>query len=160
MPDIESFELPQIDELERYFNGPVLVFAASSLDMELLPKLHDALSEMPNQERIHVLLYGLGGEINVARRVALLLYEKFRQVNFVVPYYCQSSFTTLALSGQSIFTGAMSCFSPIDTHLELCSSEGSSVDVLASEDVRLFPSMAKEWFGVDTDENAEALLRV
>jgi hypothetical protein len=125
--------------------------------MELLPTLHNILSSLPESEETCVLLYGRGGEINAARRVALLLKEKFKNTSFVIPYYCQSSFTTLALSGDRLFTGPMTCFSPIDTHLEMLSDEGGSQGILASEDIRLFSSMAEEWFGINATQNSEAL---
>lgn len=157
MPQLDTFELPQIVQLEQSLQQPVMVLACSSLDADLLPALYNTLSTVPQSNQVSILLYGHGGEINVARRVALLLYEKFQRVDFIIPYYCQSSFTTLALSGYRLYTGPMSSFSPIDTHLEISADEQGSPSALASEDIRLFPSMAQEWFSVNSTQDADAL---
>jgi hypothetical protein len=157
MSALEKFELPELVQLEQLLNGRMLVFAASALDMELLPTLYNTINTLPEDEELYVLLYGRGGEINAARRVAILLKERFKHVHYVIPYYCQSSFTTMALSGNTLFTGPMSCFSPIDTHLQMLTENDDGPNILASEDIKHFSTMAKEWFGLNSTQDSESL---
>jgi hypothetical protein len=119
--------------------------------------LFDVLNEIPQDEEIYVLLYGLGGQINAARRIALLLHSRFKHVNYIVPYSCESSFTTLVLSAKTVYTGPMSSFTPIDTHLEMYGEDAASNGSIDSEDVRLYPTMVEEWFGISLEDDAETV---
>jgi len=158
MSSLDSFNLPELASLEATLDARVLVFAASHLDMELLPTIYNLITTLPGNDELYVLLYGRGGEINAARRIAILLNDKFKAINFIVPYYCQSSFTTLALSGNNILTGPMSCFSPIDTHFQMRDDQENTPDVIASEDIRKFSNMAEKWFGLCSKEHSKLLL--
>jgi len=126
-----------------------LLLAASSLDLELLPELYSSLEQVGRGE-LDVVLYGRGGEINAARRIALLLRKYATKLCFIVPHHCQSSYTALALSGDKIVGGDLAMFSPIDPRLNASqSTDEDSPSALASEDIRVFREMGEDWFGVD-----------
>jgi len=65
----------QIEEIEQRRSARLLVFAASNLDIELLPALYDTLREIGRGERLDVLLSCRGGAVTAARRIALLLHD-------------------------------------------------------------------------------------
>lgn len=149
----------QLKELESIRESKVLLIAASALEMEILPQLYEQLELIGKAPKLDVILYGRGGEVNAARRIALLLREYSEEVNFIVPYHCASSMTLLALSGNEIIAGSLACFSPIDPRLNTDGGdENTGPSAIASEDVRLFNMMSQEWFNVDVRENNAELL--
>ncbi|MDW3190972.1 MAG: hypothetical protein R8G66_01370 [Cytophagales bacterium] len=148
MNELRLKELKQI-ELER--GSKVMVLAASMLDAEILPNLYEILLDVGKTERLDVVLYGRGGEINATRRIALLLHQFAEKLCFIVPYHCQSSFTVLSLSGHELIAGDLAGFSPIDPRMNAV-GEGVGVDVLDSENIRLFNEMGREWFQLDIEQ--------
>ena len=151
MINIQELRLPAIKELEHERNCKVLVLAASVLELEFLPNLYEVLQEIGKTERLDVLLYGRGGEINAARRIGLLLHEFTDHLSFLVPYHCQSACTVLALAGHEIIVSDLASFSPIDPRLEVVDEgNASGMHEMDSESVRLFSEMCHKWFEVDT----------
>ncbi len=141
------------EDLERARTGRVLILAASVLDSEILPHLYEVLREIGKTERLDVVLYGRGGEINAARRIALLFHEFTENLCFLVPYHCQSSYTVLTLSGHEVIASDLATFSPIDPRLNTI--EGNNADniqELDSENVRLFSEMCQNWFDLDIQQ--------
>lgn len=142
-----------IAQIEKLRNSKVLVLTASNLDMEMLPALYQQLLQMGKVERLDVVLQSKGGEVNAARRIALLLREFTDHLCFIVPYNCESSATILALAADEIIAGQMAIFSPIDPHLHGGESEaGQSQTSLSCMDIQTFGQMSKDWFGLDEEE--------
>lgn len=140
----------EIQELEERTQGRVLVFAASNLDINLLPPVYDALRNIGHSERLSVVVYCRGGAVNAARRLALLLHEHTDHLAFIVPHFCESAGTVMALAAREIIAGPLAIFSPIDPHLTASNSaQDSAPPALSAQDVRLFWRMAQEWFGLD-----------
>lgn len=150
MLNLEELRLRNIQHLERERRSKVLVLAASVLDSEFLPHLYDVLTGIGKTERLDVVLYGRGGEINTARRIALLLHQFTENLCFLVPYHCQSSCTVLALAGHEVIAGDLATFSPIDPRLNMIDENGADGHgALDSENVRLFNEMCQNWFDLD-----------
>ena len=149
MSNLEELSLQHVRQLERERDSKVLVLAASMLEVDFLPQLYELLLEdFENSSRLDVVLYGRGGEINAARRIALLLHQFTDHLSFLVPYHCQSSYTVLTLAGHEVIAGDLATFSPIDPRLNTVdATEGT--DVLDSENVRQFMDMCKRWFDLD-----------
>lgn len=159
LEQIESKLAEPIGQIEHLRNSKVLVFSASNLDMEILPALYQQLLQMGKVERLDVVLQSKGGEVNAARRIALLLREFTDHLCFIVPYYCESSATILALSADEIIAGQMAIFSPIDPHLHGGDSEmEQSQTSMSFMDIQKFGQMSEEWFGLNKEEvQTEAL---
>ncbi len=142
-----------IMEIEERRGSTLLVFAASHLDLELLPSLYDLLSGIGRSERLDILFYCRGGYVTAARRIALLLDRFTDRLAFIVPDRCESSGTITVLAGREIVAGDASVFSPVDPNLE---TQGPSSDgapsAISAEDIRLFGRMASAWFGLDEAE--------
>lgn len=148
-----------ISQIESLRNSKVLVFNASNLDMEILPALYQQLLRIGKVERLDVVIQSKGGEINAARRIALLLREFADHLCFIVPYYCESSATILALAADEIIAGQMAIFSPIDPHLHGGDNEMELVQTSMSfMDIQKFGQMSEDWFGLNKEEvQTEAL---
>lgn len=138
-----------IRALEDRLQGRVLVFGATSLDIDLLPPLYDVLGGIGRSERLNVLVFCRGGSVNAARRIALLLREFADRLRFVVPHFCESAGTVMALGANEIIAGPLAIFSPIDPHLAAADAAGGGPSALSSQDVRLFAQMGQDWFGLE-----------
>ncbi|NOU52486.1 hypothetical protein HG263_18395 [Pseudoalteromonas sp. JBTF-M23] len=133
----------------------VITLAASHIDMSILPTLNRHLKSTPKSDKLALLLYTRGGDVNAARRIALLLRHYCNHLSIIAPYCCQSSGTLLALSADVIYYTPLSVFSAFDPHLE-GGDEGNIVS-LSSADVKLFKDMAHEWFNLDIAEQSNML---
>src|SRR5688500_13269430 len=142
-----------IEELEARRGSTVLVFAASHLELDLLPELYDTLRGLGRPARLDVVFYCKGGVVNAARRIALLLHEFTGHLAFIVPHRCESAGTITALAAREIIAGPVAVFSPIDPLLQASpSGPGEGPLAISSEDVRLFSQMAKDWFCLEEGE--------
>lgn len=138
----------RLREIETHGGGPALVFAASRLDIDLLPPLYEALRDIGRVPRLQVVVQCRGGETNAARRIALLLREFADEVVFVVPHFCESAGTVMALGAHRIVAGPLAIFSPIDPHLS-AEAGGRGPTSMSVQDLRQFWRMARDWFDLD-----------
>ncbi|MBV1776484.1 hypothetical protein KSF73_12270 [Burkholderiaceae bacterium DAT-1] len=136
-----------IHAIETARESKVLVLAASHLEMDLLPTLYDVLNSIGRTKRLDVILQSRGGEVNAARRIALLLREYCKHLSVLVPWRCESAATILSLAANEILAGPLAIFSPIDPHLH---GGEDGQQALSSEDIRLFARMSEHWFGQDS----------
>ncbi|ATQ75128.1 hypothetical protein CR152_11810 [Massilia violaceinigra] len=141
-----------IKEIESLRTSRVLVFAASNLDLEILPALYEQCRAIGRVPRLDVVLQCRGGIVNAARRIALLLRQFTGHLGFIVPYHCESSATILALAADEIIAGDLAMFSPIDPHLHGGTGDDSAASSFSCQDIKMFGAMSEEWFGVSSDE--------
>lgn len=148
--------LSQIARLEQMRESRLLVFAASHLESELLPRLYEECRNMGHVPRLDVLLHSRGGVINDARRIALLLRQFCDHLGFIVPYHCASSATLLTLAGDEIIAGDLALFSPIDPLMfgGAAGTEGA----MSCQDIRRFGDVCMDWFGMPSDEARQEAL--
>jgi hypothetical protein len=147
--------------IERRRGSRVLVFAASNLDTALLPALYDTLREIGRSERLDILFSCHGGEVAAARAIALLLHQFTDRLSFIVPERCASSATIAALAAHEIVAGPAALFSPVDPLLQGPSPSGDEgPGAISAQDVRLFGSMSRDWFGVPEAEAGPKALSV
>lgn len=150
-----------IEEIEQRRGAPLLVFAASNLEIELLPELYDTLREIGRGARLDVLLSCRGGAVTAARRIALLLHGFTDHLAFLVPDRCESSGTIALLAAHEIVAGAASIFSPGDPLLQApFAAERDGPPAISAQDVRLFARMSSDWFGVAPEEAGQRALAV
>jgi len=147
----------RIRDLEACLPGRTLAFSASRLDIDLLPPLYDTLRTTGRVERLNVVVQCRGGEVNAARRIALLLHEFADRVTFVVPHFCESAGTVMALGAHEIIAGPMAIFSPIDPHLS-AESGGAGPSAMSAQDICQCWRMVHDWFDLEeADARAKAL---
>ncbi len=150
-----------IEEIESSRQSQVLVFGSSQLEIDMLPPLYEALSQMGQCRQLDVVFYSRGGIINAARRIALLLREFSERVCFLVPHYCESAGTVAALSADEIIAGPLAIFSPIDPLLSAARGGGESGPLaMSAQDLRLFGQMSVDWFGLEPQEAKTRALAV
>jgi hypothetical protein len=138
----------RLREIETRGDGPALAFVASRLDIDLLPPLYETLRGIGRVPRLQVVVQCRGGETNAARRIALLLHEFADEVVFVVPHFCESAGTVMALGAHRIVAGPLAIFSPIDPHLS-AEAGGRGPTSMSVQDLRQFWRMARDWFDLD-----------
>lgn len=139
---------PGLAQFETGDCARALVLGATHLESELLPPLHDALQRMGRVQRLDVIAYCRGGEVAVARRIGLLLHRFTERLRLIVPHHCQSAGTVMALAAHEIVAGPLAMFSPIDPHLTGSGANGETT-AMSALDVRMFPKLAQDWFGLD-----------
>lgn len=137
--------------------GRALIFGATHLDAELLPTLHEILSGIGHVPRLDVIAYCRGGEVTVARRIGLLLHRFTDRLRLIVPHHCQSAGTVMALAAHEIVAGPLAMFSPIDPHLTGSDAQGET-SAMSAQDIRMFPTLAQDWFGLDEGAARERAL--
>lgn len=147
--------------LETHTGTKTLLLAASNIDHDLLPPLDDALARIGDVPRLDVVVYLRGGEVEAARLLALRLQAATPRLRFLVPHFCASSGTIMALAADEILAGPLAMFSPIDPHLAGVGDRPDLPAVLSAEDLRRLPEAIETWFGLAPDvaaAQAEALL--
>lgn len=147
--------------LEAHTGVRTLLLAASNIDLDLLPPLDDALARIGDVPRLDVVVYLRGGEVEAARQLALRLQAATPRLRFLVPHFCASSGTILALAADEILAGPLAMFSPIDPHLAGTGDRPDLPVVLSAEDLRRLPEAIEAWFGLAPDvaaAQAQALL--
>ena len=157
MPKAEQFPaLKHIAAIEELRDSRVLVLAATTLEIELLPALYQQCRDIGHTRRLDVVLQSRGGVVNGARRLALLLRQFTQHLSFIVPHYCESSATLMALAGDEIIAGDLAIFSPIDPQLH--GGDGAGDAMLSCMDIRRFGDMGREWFGAESAAAQEQAL--
>ena len=144
-------------QIEQRRDSKVLVLAATNLDLDLLPQLYNELQASGPVRQLDLVLQSRGGEVNASRRIAMLLRSYCEQLHVLVPFYCQSAATLLALAADQIIAGELAMFSPIDPHLH-GSGAGETETAISSLDICKFKDMAADWFGLNSEQSQTALL--
>lgn len=152
MPQVISAAQVHIRAIEALRRSRVLVLAASSLDFELLPALYEQCRTLGAVERLDVVLHCRGGIVNGARRIALLLRGFTDHLSFIVPYFCESSGTILALAADEIIAGELAIFSPIDPHLHGGGGKDEEPSSFSCLDIHRFGDMSEAWFGARSED--------
>ncbi len=140
-------------------SGEPAVLLAASVTEGALVQLYECLRGLGELDRLNLVLITQGGSVTVARRAALLLRDCAQHLTISVPYLARSAGTLVCLSADELMLGPMAELGPIDGQL---GPDGPRPDgspgVISSEDVRTFPDMARDWFGVQRQEDALQVL--
>ncbi|MDB2439245.1 hypothetical protein N9W89_11060 [Hellea sp.] len=115
---------------------------------------------MGRQPKLDVVLISRGGSVNAAHRLALLLLEYTDDLSFIVPDRCESAAVVLCMAGQEIIAGPATIFTPVDPSLHGAEQHGPSPKAVSAEDIRLFPEVIKDWFGIDADAAEDQALEI
>jgi len=158
MPKLITAEFRStLTQIEQLRDSKVLVLAATNLDLDLLPQLYNELQRSGPVRQLDLVLQSRGGEVNASRRIAMLLRSYCEELTILVPYFCQSAATLLALAADQIIAGELAMFSPIDPHLQ-GSGAGESETAISSLDICKFKDMAADWFGLSSGPEQTTLL--
>ena len=152
--------------LSELYGSPVVVYFSpeqfgKSIDDSDLDVFLNFLNRAGKPKDLTIVLNTPGGKLDSVRRLTILLRGFTSSLTSVVAFKAFSSGTFLALSAERVVMGALSRVSPIDPVLVRDSSDQSASPTpgaITSEDIRSFPLMAQNWFGMNSEASrAEAL---
>jgi hypothetical protein len=139
--------------------GNPTLLAQGWLATDLVPVLHRCLHRMGRAKRLDLVLSTYGGAVTSARQVALLLREFTDRLTILVPQRARSAGTLLCLAADEVVLSGFAELGPLDANMGATESQAPGIPgTLSSEDIRAFPSMARDWFGVQRPEDGLQLL--
>lgn len=150
---MESFILPQLNELQALRQTPVIVYN-STINSDAVGILYECLRQMRPTQRLDLVLSTSGGIVTVARHLALLLREFTQHLTILVPYQARSAGTLLCLSANELVLGPMAELGPIDAQIGSAGTPPfDAPSIISAEDIRAFQQMAEDWFGVNREKD-------
>src|SRR5581483_1932126 len=168
-----SHPLTALEELSHLRQRPVLFLCGTSLfSSDTATTLYAFLRQLGHQEALDVVLQSPGGHPTASRRLAVLLREFTDHLTVLVLQHAHSAGTLFCLAANDLVMSPLSTLSPIDPQLpgqspsdnELATLPGqknkhATPHSIATEEIRLFSTMASEWFEVgETIEERFSLL--
>ena len=145
-----------LNRLEQELDASVLAFVTgdraglqTQISADQLTLFPRHLRYMGHHERIALLLYTRGGEINAAWPIIGFLREHCRHLVVLIPFYAHSCGTILALGADEIHMSAYGTLSPVDPTVvnafnpDNQASPGTKLPI-AVEDVLAFLELAQE----------------
>ena len=135
------------------------------IDESDVSQLHSLLQHTGKVEQINFILNSFGGDVEVARRLALLLREFSHKVYIFIAFQALSAGSILALSADQIIMGSISRLSPIDPFIKRVDTNNGELNEfqppsVSSEDLRSFITMAHEWFGLESEGSRFTILEL
>jgi len=116
------------------------------------------LADLGRVEHVDLVLCSGGGSVVAARQLALLCRDFARIVTVQVPRLARSAGTLLCLGADELVLGPLAELSPVDALIGEAAPADQPQSFLAVEDVRAFPAMARDWFGVTEPQDALQVL--
>lgn len=159
----------KLDDLARYLNTPVVVYAVdcvtpspkSNLLAQMIgpaatmiePGDKDALAEVLEHldgERLTIMVQSPGGLAETAEALVNQMRAQFRTVHFIVPLMAKSAATMLALSGNKIYLDELSELGPIDPQFAIGGIPSPAPAIIrqfrqAVEEIEAHPERLPAW---------------
>jgi ATP-dependent protease ClpP protease subunit len=148
--------------LEVVRQRPALLYMAEDQEPDQKPLeendvvlFYDALRSLGPLEHLDLVLNTTGGNVTTVRKLLHMLHAMVSHLTILVPYKACSAGTLLCLGAHDLIMTPMAELSPIDPQLQ--GVQGRNASQHSSEDVALFGSMARDWFGVRSQDQDQAL---
>jgi len=155
-----------ITSLEKARGSRVIVYvtgdrvpAAAQIGDDALRPLYDHLREIGRAEKLDLVIYSRGGNIDVPWRIATALRSASDRWNLLVPFRANSAATLLALGADEIVMGPHGELGPIDpimniTRLVDQPNNGKAMvqDTVNVEDIMAYLRFARERAGLETQD--------
>lgn len=107
-----------IKELETKLKAPVLVYWGTGCNGDVrmtdVIKLQKILENFEKTEKLYLVIRSTGGDPVTAYRLISLIRQYADQVNILVPNFCASAATLMALGGDKIYLSNVGHLGPID----------------------------------------------
>ncbi|HEU5271735.1 MAG TPA: hypothetical protein VFU36_17550 [Jatrophihabitans sp.] len=140
-----------LKQLQECRGNPALL-CHSPLAGDLVPVLYQGLRSIGRTERLDLVLSTYGGSVTAARQLALLLREFTGRLTILVPHRARSAGTLLCLSADELVLTAVAELGPLDANSDAAEFPGPGMPgSISAEDIRAFPDLARDWFGVESD---------
>lgn len=119
---------------------------------------YNCLRELEGEvDQLDLILHTGGGEVQTARKLVSMMYQKANKVCVLIPYKAHSAGTLICLGADQVVMGPVAELSPIDPHISMRGNfSGNGPKSMSAEDIRCFKVMAQNWFGV-ADNGVELL---
>ncbi len=162
-PAFDSVRRSKIAAAEAVSGIPLIIYAtdftdesrASQYGSGLLIELEDktgflqAMSDLPANGPLDVLLHSPGGSPSATESIVRLLRSRFTPIRFIVPHTAKSAATMLALSGNEILLGEAAELGPIDPQFGSIPA-GAAIDQFnrIHSDVTANPDRMRGWLPI------------
>jgi Serine dehydrogenase proteinase len=157
MPEIAELE-SLLARLQASRGNPVLL-CHSMLASDLVPVLYRCVHRLGRGERLDLVLSTYGGAVTSTRQIALLLREFTDRLTILVPQRARSAGTLLCLAADELVLSPFAELGPLDANMGATEAQAPGTPgILSAEDIRAFPGMAHDWFGVQRPEDGLQLL--
>lgn len=120
----------QIRAIEGYTGRRLICYVSGPsalVSREDVPPLYDLLQDVREGEDLDLLLHTMGGDVDAAERIVLLLYKTIgdgAQLRVIVPDSAKSAGTLIAVAGDTIVMGPPSELGPIDPQVIVSTTDG------------------------------------
>src|SRR4051794_38228194 len=132
----------------RAYRGNPTLLCHSPLATDLVPALYRCLHQLGRGERLDLVLSTYGGSVTSTRQIALLLREFTDRLTILVPQRARSAGTLLCLAADELVLSPFAELGPLDANMGATESQAPGTPgILSAEDIRAFPSMARDGFG-------------
>lgn len=143
-------------ELARRRGTTVLAYCAREQPPKLLAAgdveiLHQALRALGRGQRLDFILQTDGGLVTVGHRIARLLRDYASRLTIFLPSRARSSGTLICLAADELVFGPLGELSPLDPFIRSGKEMAEGPPGIYAEDIRAFPAMAREWFGLKSE---------
>lgn len=142
----------RLPELEALRDSHAVVYHGL-IDHDAPRMLYEHLREVGHVPRLDLVLATNGGNPAAARRLALLLHGYTDRLTVLVAHRARSAGTLLCLGAHEIVLGPLAELGPLDPQIGSAGGKPGEPGVLSAEDVRAFQALARDWFGVERDED-------
>jgi hypothetical protein len=109
-----------VDNLEKILSADILAFSGGiyyRADLFIRDAIEWRKTQKPRRNKLAFFLETDGGYIEIAQRIANILRNYYRRVEFFVPDAAMSAGTVLVMSGDAIYMDYYSILGPIDPQL-------------------------------------------
>lgn len=120
--------------------------------------LYELLRRLGPLERLDLIINTSGGSVTTVRKLLHMVHSMVSHLTILVPYKACSAGTLLCLGAHDVLLTSIAELSPIDPYLE--GMQGGKTNLFSSEDIATFRTMARDWFGVHSEDDAVTVLRL
>lgn len=135
---------------------PEQLFAAQ-IAQDILPVFYDIFRDRTREDKLDLLLYSAGGQIDTPWPLVNLLREYYEELHVIVPWRAHSAATLITLGGNTIEMGPLGSLSPIDPQLQVKFGDKKEVITAGIEDIYGYYHLIKDTLNLDASGKADAL---
>ncbi len=159
-----------IQQIEKLRKSRVITYLTSDrqgpinarVAMDIIPLISKQLQSIGKTQNIDLFLYSTGGDTMVPWRLVSMVREYCDKFSVVIPYKAHSAATMIALGADEIVMSDLSEISPIDPSTANVFNpqdpqNPQSKIPISVEDVMAYFDLAKNKFGIKSDEQLAAI---
>ena len=154
------------DQLSSHRQRPLLTLVTSTkkpeqlfatqIAQDILPLFYQILGGISKGEKLDILIYSSGGQIDVPWPLVNLMREYSDDIHAIIPWRAHSAATLLVLGANEIGMGPLASLSPIDPQFQLKLADKQIVGA-GVEDIYGYYRLINETLSLDSVGRSEAL---